>query len=152
MTSDGFPPIGEIVPHGEAMVLLDELVSWQPGRATCRVTLREGARFVVDGAVDAVVGIEYMAQAVAACLGYEALRGGAGVRVGVIIACRRFDLHAQTLPLGEPLAVSVARTRGNDRLSHFDGAIGRERDGEGGAPLVEATLTLYHAESPPDDD
>ena len=25
MTSDGFPPIGEIVPHGEAMVLLDEL-------------------------------------------------------------------------------------------------------------------------------
>jgi predicted hotdog family 3-hydroxylacyl-ACP dehydratase len=134
-----FPPIEELVPHAGAMVLLDEMLSWSPGRARCRLIIRPGAPFVHQGVVQSVVGIEYMAQAVAACLGYEALVGGGGVRVGMIIACKRFDAHGDGMRIGDELLVDVEALQGNDTLSHFNCKLTR-----GDALFAEAVLTLYH--------
>lgn len=139
-TASSYPPIAELIPHGEPMVLLDELASWAPGVACCQVTIQEGSPFVSDGVVDITASIEYMAQAVAACLGYEALCAGDGIRAGVIIGCRQLLAHAQSLPLDRRLCVDVRRTRGNATLSHFDCSI---RVGD--ELLVEAALSLYHA-------
>jgi predicted hotdog family 3-hydroxylacyl-ACP dehydratase len=141
-----YPPIEELIPHSGPMVLVDALVHWSEGEAACRLRVRERAPFVVDGKVESAVTIEYMAQTVAACLGYEELRGGAGVRVGMIIACKRFVAHADALSVGDELAIDVKRVRGNELLSHFDCRVLRE-----GALFSEATLTLYHAEKPPDE-
>jgi predicted hotdog family 3-hydroxylacyl-ACP dehydratase len=135
-----FPPIEALVPHAGAMVLLESMLSWSPGRARCRLVIREGAPFVRDGRVESVVAIEYMAQAVAACLGYEALVGGGGVRVGMIIACKRFEAYADRLHVGDELIVDVAALQGNDTLSHFECKLIR-----GSEPFAEAVLTLYHA-------
>jgi predicted hotdog family 3-hydroxylacyl-ACP dehydratase len=95
---------------------------------------------VRDGLVQSVVGIEYMAQAVAACLGYEALVGGGGVRVGMIIACKRFDAYGECMRVGDELLVDVESLQGNDTLSHFHCKLTR-----GDAVFAEAVLTLYHA-------
>lgn len=141
-----YPPIHELIPHAGPMVLVDELVEWAEGAATCTLTLRERAPFVREGKVESAVTMEYMAQTVAACLGYEALRGGAGVRVGMIIACKRFIAHAGSLAVDDELEIQVKRVRGNDVLSHFDCRVMRS-----GTLYSEATLTLYHAEKPPDD-
>lgn len=139
-----YPPFADLVPHAPPMVLLDEMVEWEPGRAVCTLRLRPDAPFVVDGAVDSLVCLEYMAQAVAACLGYEAFRGGIGVRVGMIIASKRFELHEARVEVGAELRVTVSRVRGNDTLSHFDGEVAvRER------VVASAQLTLFHAERPP---
>jgi predicted hotdog family 3-hydroxylacyl-ACP dehydratase len=136
-----FPAIEELVPHTGAMVLLDALVDYRPGYARCLGSVRAGAPFVRDGAVTSVVTIEYMAQAVAACLGCEALGEGTGVRVGMIIACKQFEAHAEDdLHVGDELVVEVRRIQGNDELSHFDCKLLR-----GGAPYSSALLTLYHA-------
>lgn len=142
-----FPPIEELIPHAGPMVLVDGLTAWAEGSASCALTVRAYAPFVTDtGLVESAVTIEYMAQTVAACLGYEALRGGGGVRVGMIIACKRFVAHADTLQVGDVLAIDVKRVRGNEMLSHFDCYV-RRRD----EVFSEATLTLYHAEKPPDE-
>lgn len=135
-----YPPIAELIPHSGAMVLLDRLVEWSPGFARCALTIRRTMPFVVEGTVESVVTIEYMAQAVAACLGYAALGGGDGVRVGMIIACKRFEAHADRLLVGDVLEVQVSCIQGNESLSHFDCKVTRA-----GAVFSEAVLTLYHA-------
>ena len=76
-----YPPISELVPHSGPMVLLDAMRAWAPGEATCTMRVREGMPFVKGELFDAVALMEPMAQAVAACLGYEAFQGGEGVRV-----------------------------------------------------------------------
>jgi predicted hotdog family 3-hydroxylacyl-ACP dehydratase len=141
-----FPPLEELIPHAGPMLLLDQLCDWSEGSARCTLTVRERAPFVsMAGEVESAVTIEYMAQAVAACLGYEALRGGGSVRVGMIIASKRFVAHGDKLRVGDALVIDVKRVRGNELLSHFDCWV-RSSD----ALFSEATLTLYHAEKPPD--
>lgn len=142
-----YPPITELIPHAGPMVLLDEMIDWQRGQATCRVRIRPHAPFVVDGQVEAVVTIEYMAQAVAACLGHEALLGGDGVRVGMIIACKSFAAHDTALLVGDNVTVHVKRVGGNETISHFNCELLRE-----GTPFSTAVLTLYHAKQRPTED
>jgi predicted hotdog family 3-hydroxylacyl-ACP dehydratase len=141
-----FPPIDELIPHAGPMILVEEMTHWREGEASCCMRVRERAPFVENGMVESAVTIEYMAQTVAACLGYEALRGGGTVRVGMIIACKRFAAHAACLYVDDPLLIEAKRVRGNETLSHFDCRVLRD-----GVPFSEATLTLYHAEKPPDE-
>jgi predicted hotdog family 3-hydroxylacyl-ACP dehydratase len=143
MTS--YPPIEDVLPHSGGMVLLDAMTYWDKGEAECRLRIREWARFVVDGHVESVVTLEYMAQAVAACLGYEALLGGGALRVGMIIACKKFTAHGDRLDVGDDLRVRVKPISGNDTLSHFDCRVER-----GEALFSEAVLTLYHAPKLPE--
>jgi predicted hotdog family 3-hydroxylacyl-ACP dehydratase len=140
-----FPAFQELVPHEGPMVLLDEMVEWEPGSATCLLEIRAGSAFERDGSIDTVVSIEWMAQAVAACLGYEAFQGGDGVRVGMIIGCRRFELDQAQVLVGDRLRISVERIRGNEMLSHF-----HCETWDDDARVSFALLTLFHAEEPPE--
>ncbi len=164
---EGYPPIAQLLPHGEPMVLLDQMQAWSPGRATCRFRVRDGARLVEDGRLETLFTIEHMAQAVAACLGYEAYRGGEGVRVGMIVSCREFEVFCDNAVVGDELEVTARRERGNRSLSHFACEVSRPSgsgevvavvDGDGagdlgrtdsasGRLLARATLTLFHGES-----
>ncbi len=137
-----FPPIAFVVPHQGPMVLLDRIVDWAPGKIECALRVQEGARFVEDGRLEAPFTIEHMAQAVAACLGYEAYIGGLGVRVGMIVACREFTAYRAAAAVGEELRVDAERERGNDTLSHFRCAVRRGEDS-----FAMATLTLFHGET-----
>ncbi len=70
-------PIGELLPHGPEMTLIDRLVEYSPQRSVATVTIERHSRFFAEpNGVPAWVGIEYMAQTIAARAGYEArLRG-----------------------------------------------------------------------------
>jgi len=134
-----FPPIESLVPHGEAIRELERLVEWAPGRAECRMRVGEASRLVSKGELEAILLLEPMAQAVAACLGYEAFRAGEGVRIGMIVACRAFRAHVASVPVGTVLRVLVERVQGNDSTSHFECAVLRDAE-----PIATATLTLVH--------
>lgn len=140
-----YPPIEELIPHTGPMVLLDTLDHWAPGEASCSLQIREGTPFVEQGRVEGATTLEHMAQCVAACLGYEALLGGDGVRVGMIIGCKRFELHAPYLYVGDGATVHARRIRGNETLSHFDCRLDR-----GGEVFATAVLTLFHGDKPPE--
>lgn len=142
-----WPPIAELVPHAPPMILIDRMLDWEPGFARCELTVRDEAPFVSGGRIHSVVGIETMAQTVAACLGYEAYTGGEGVRVGVIIGCRRMDIERAWVPVGTRLIIEARRVRGNEMLSHFDC---RVLDGE--SVVATSLLSLYHASEPPPDE
>ena len=135
-----FPPIDQLMPHREPMVLLDRILSWSPGYIECVTRVREGARFVEDGVLLAPFTIEHMAQTVAVCLGYEAYRGGRGVRVGMIVSCREFRAEIESAAVGEELLVRANRERGNETLSHFQCEVRQK-----GETFANATLTLFHS-------
>ncbi|MHC5209631.1 MAG: hypothetical protein ACYTG2_02810 [Planctomycetota bacterium] len=137
------PPVAELVPHGVPMLAVDELLECGDGHATARMVVRENL-FTRAGRLDSVVLLEYMAQVVAACLGYEAVAGGGAVRVGMVIACRSMTIVRPSVPVGSALQIEVRRVRGSQQVSHFDG-VTRDADGE----IARVTLTLVHGERPP---
>jgi len=139
-----YPPIRELIPHQGPMVLLDEMVDWEPGRARCRIQIRPSMRFVSDGVVDTIVSLEYMGQAVAASCGYAAFRGGNDIRVGMIIGCRRMDIEVPKLEVGDELTVDVREVRAQEEISVYECEVRR-----GPESVASAQLTLYHAEKPP---
>ena len=47
--------------------------------------------------------IEHMAQSVAACMGYEAYKGGRGVRGGLLVRWREFRAHRVSAAVGDAL-------------------------------------------------
>ncbi|MCA9709624.1 MAG: hypothetical protein KDK70_27545 [Myxococcales bacterium] len=140
-----YPPIAELVPHGPPMRVLEELVEWAPGRAVCRLTVREGMPLVEGGRLATVATLEHIAQAVAACLGHEAYMGGEGVRVGMLVGVRKMELLRPWIAVGTELRVSVERLRGNDEVSTFRGEVTAE-----GELVATALTTLFHAERPPE--
>ncbi len=140
-----FPPVADLVPHAAPTLALDELVAWAPGEAVLRLRIREHGLLVQDGAVDASVTIELMAQGAAACLGHAAFRGGGAVRVGMVVGCRKLQLLRPTLFVGEDFVVTVRCTRGSDFVSSFDGEV----HDAAGALVARTTMTIVHAEQPP---
>ena len=127
------------------MLAVEELLEWAPGRARARLVVRDGGLLVRQGCVDTIATLEYMAQTIAACLGYEAFRAGAGVRVGMIVACRRMTIDRPIVAVGEQLDIGVERVRGSDYVSHFDAEV---RDANGKL-VSSASLTLVHGDQPP---
>jgi len=84
-----------------------------PGSSCATVVL-----LVQQGCVDTIATLEYMAQTIAACLGYEAFQAGAGVRVGMIVACRRMTIDRPIVAVGEQLDIGVERVRARTYVSH----------------------------------
>lgn len=140
-----FPPVADLVPHGPPMRAVEELLEWQPGKATAGMRVQSDGPFVRDGRVDAVLTLEYMAQTVAACLGQEAYTSGEGVRVGMVIACRSLVLERPYLEVGEELVIRVERISGSDAVSLFEC-----ETAVGDRAVARARLTLVHGEKPPD--
>jgi predicted hotdog family 3-hydroxylacyl-ACP dehydratase len=141
---NAFPPISQLIPHSEPMVLLDRLVDWSPGFARCAFRVRPESRFVEKGMLATPLTIEHMAQAVAVCLGYEAYRGGRASRVGMIVSCRDFRVHEPETEVGSDLLVSVRQLRANRSTSHFDCEVHDARENR----IATAVLTLYHGALP----
>ena len=141
-----FPPIEDLVPHSAPTIAIDELIDCHDDKAHARLVVRDGGLLVRDGGADTVVCLEHMAQTVAACLGHAAFLSGNGVRVGMVVAARRFALARPRVAVGERLDVHVVRVRATDDISNFTGEVRDER----GAVVATATMTLVHAEKPPD--
>ena len=141
-----FPPVEDLVPHGPPTLAIDEVIDWSEGKTHARLVVRDGGLLVRDGGVDTVVTLELMAQTVAACLGYEAFLHGGGVRVGMVVACRKFAIARARIDVGERLDIHVVRLRGTDDASTFEAEV---HDGRGEL-VSNAVMTLVHGDRPPD--
>jgi predicted hotdog family 3-hydroxylacyl-ACP dehydratase len=140
-----FPPIEKIVPHGAPIRALERLVEWAPGRAVAELHVEPTMPFVEEDRLASVVTLEYMAQAVAACLGYEAYRAGGNVRVGMVIGVRQMKIMQPCIAVGTRLRIAVECIRGNEDVSTFRGET-RIDD----TLVSTAHMTLFHGTSPPD--
>lgn len=135
------PPIGELVPHDGTMCLLDRLLAADDENLSAAVAIGADTLFCEGGQVGAWVGVEYMAQAVAAHAGLAARQRGEPVRVGFLLGTRRYACRVPGFAQGMVLHVHVQRVlQGENGLGAFECRI---QDGANGAELASATITVF---------
>lgn len=142
--SEALPPIAELVPHAGAMCLLDRVIAAGGERLSAEVVVPAQGLFSRDGGVGAWVGIEYMAQAVAAWAGWQARAAGEAPRIGLLLGTRRYRCGVPGFAAGQRLQIDIERAyQADNGLGQFDCRIQAD-----GVELASATLTVFGPEDP----
>lgn len=95
------------VPHRGSMRLIDRLIEVDEEHVVAETVVPLDGLFVRDGHVPAWVGIEYMAQTIAAWAGGRSLRSGGGPKIGFLLGSRRYVAHRPDFPCGAVLRIEA---------------------------------------------
>jgi len=135
-----FPPIDELLPHAGPMRLLEAVVAHDAECTRCLVEPSRSELFRnAAGRIPAWVGIEYMAQCIAAHGGLLARARGEAPRPGLLLGSRRLVFHHDAFLPGRTLEVSARHVAGHSEMLAFECAVlhpGEE------VPLVEGRLNV----------
>lgn len=124
-----FLPIENYVPHRGSMLLIDRLLAADEERAVAEVCVPRDGLFLQDEGMPSWVGLEYMAQTVAAWAGWSALKAGKQVKLGFLLGTRKFEASTDFFEPGSILTVQVqCELLGDNGLGMFDCRI--RMDGE----------------------
>lgn len=115
--------VADLVPHSERMLLLDSVTDHDENSLTADGVVRADCPLVRDGAVGAWVGIEYMAQAIAAFEGCRAREQGSAPKVGFLIGSRHYTCSVSSFPVGTAFSVHVAQQWTEGGLGLFLGTL-----------------------------
>jgi len=103
-------PIADVLPHQGDMILLDRVVELTAERIVCACTVRAGRHFVNgDGTLPTWVGIELMAQTIAAWAGCHARAAGEPIRLGFLLGSRQYRCDADVFPADSELRIEAIR-------------------------------------------
>jgi predicted hotdog family 3-hydroxylacyl-ACP dehydratase len=105
MTQLSYPELAKLVPHSGKMSLLDQVVYADAERITVQVKLHQHSMFVQENRIGAWVGVEYMAQAIAAHAGYLAHQQGQAVKIGFLLGSRSYQTDVSYFELGSTLHI-----------------------------------------------
>ena len=136
-----WPSPVDVLPHRPPMVLLDRIVGHETERTVCAVDVTPSTRFLgADACVPAWVGVEYMAQCVAAHAGLVARARGEPVRLGLLIGARRIDFHTDGFAVGQTVIVTAVHAWGERELASFTCSL---TDSATDRVLAEAVMSVY---------
>lgn len=130
-----------VVPHSSRMLLIDTVIDSTETSLTARAVVRGDNPFLHNGAIGAWIGVEYMAQAIAAFEGCRARLRGVGPKVGFLIGSRHFTCTAPVFAVGEQLEIRIDRQWEEGPLGLFEAKLTGPNGG------AEATLSVFQ----PDD-
>lgn len=108
-------PIASLVPHAGDMLLLDEVLDFGDEEIRTRLTVRPGGLFnEADGSLPAWVGVELMAQSVAAYAGCQARKHGEPVALGFLLGTRQYQCNVPSFAAGADITLHAIRTLQDD--------------------------------------
>ncbi len=99
--------VAELVPHSGRMSLLSEIVDYGDDWLQAEVVISRDSTFADALGVPAWIGLEYMAQAIAAYSGLEERLHGGKPRIGFLLGTRRYECTAERFDIGQRLRVRV---------------------------------------------
>lgn len=143
-----FPiPASQLVPHCAPMVLIDTILSYDSTEGTvAQVQIREESPFATRDGVPAWVGIEYMAQCIAAFGGCEALSRGAPPPIGYLLGTRRYEARQTMFSHGAVLVIRIKPLFTQDGMGSFACSIET-----GGQEVATATINTFTPQAETDD-
>jgi predicted hotdog family 3-hydroxylacyl-ACP dehydratase len=151
MTMPGaMPDIRSLVPHSGEMVLLERVVSADEDNLCAEVRIHAGSVLATGQGVGSWVGIEYMAQAIAAHAGWLAQQRGDAVKVGFLLGSRKYETSVPYFVPGSVLRVHVHRVlQAENGLGAFDCRIvsADAAADSGAASLATATVTVFQPDN-----
>ncbi len=99
-----FPPVNELVPHEEEMLFLQEVLEHTEAATRCAIDIDMQRRFRdSSGNIPAWVGIEYLAQVIAAHGGLLERVHGRPPRIGFLLGGRRISYYTSSFHRGQRL-------------------------------------------------
>ncbi|MFJ4544255.1 hotdog family protein [Pseudomonas sp. NPDC088885] len=108
-------PLAELLPHAGDMILIDSIERFDDEQIYTRLTVKsEGLFNLHDGSLPAWVGVELMAQSVAAFAGCHARQKGNPVELGFLLGTRKFECNVETFPAGTELSIHGLRSLEDD--------------------------------------
>jgi predicted hotdog family 3-hydroxylacyl-ACP dehydratase len=108
-------PLAELLPHAGDMILIDEVVAFDEEQIHTRLTVTPGRLFnLANGAMPAWVGVELMAQSVAAYAGCQARVRGEAVELGFLLGSRKFECNVEQFAAGSLLQIHALRSLQDD--------------------------------------
>jgi predicted hotdog family 3-hydroxylacyl-ACP dehydratase len=135
-----FPPIESIIPHRGTMLLMDAVTSCGDETLTGRATVRPDAWYAdAQGAMPAWIGIELMAQGVAAHVSLLAMRAGGRARPGVLLGTRSYQARVSAFARDARLVVGVREVlRSEEGHSAYECTIDH-----GGTRYADAVIKVF---------
>ncbi|MGV8916922.1 MAG: 3-hydroxylacyl-ACP dehydratase [Pseudomonas sp.] len=104
-------PLAELLPHAGNMILIDQVLAFDEEQIHTRLTVRPGGLFNrADGSLPAWIGVELMAQSVAAYAGCQAREKGNPVKLGFLLGTRKFECNVEHFPVGSELTIHSLRS------------------------------------------
>ena len=133
------PAIEEVLPHRAGMLLVERVVAWDAQHVTVAATPRADAWYSEQGAMPSWIGIELIAQAIAAHVGLVARSEGKPPRKGVLLGTRQFRATQPRFAAGAELTIRVDMTYSEPNgLAAYDGTISSRE-----AELASARVTVF---------
>jgi predicted hotdog family 3-hydroxylacyl-ACP dehydratase len=133
--------VEELVPHSGRMVLLNRVIEFDEDTMVAEVIVRDDGLFGDGNTVPAWLGIEYMAQTIAALGGMKRRLAGKPLNLGFLLGTRRYDCNVGLFSVGSVLTVSVHRLVEDQGLGVFDCHITAE------GLSASAKLNVYQPDS-----
>lgn len=140
-----FPPPAQLLPHAGPAVLIDEIVANCDTEVRASALVRSSHPFFVAGhGVPAWVGIEMMAQAIAAHAGLTGMGEARAPRQGMLLGTRRYHATTPWFADGDALTITAQTAFGHEGgMAACDCRI-ENRNGI----LAEATIIIVEGEIP----
>jgi len=148
MDNNSFGSIETILPHRGTMLLLDGVSACTDETLTAYASVRADAWYAdADGAMPAWIGIELMAQAIAAHVALLAMRAGGQARPGVLLGSRRYEAHIPAYARGARLRIEVKELlRGDEGHGAYECSIHHDQKHDQNRSSVccaEAVIKVY---------
>ena len=101
--------IEDILPHQAPMILIDPLVEYTDDWACCQVKISTNSLFydADKQGVPSYIGSEYMAQAIAAFAGAQALNNNKEVSIGFLLGSRKYQALQPYFPLDKTFNITI---------------------------------------------
>lgn len=136
--------IAPYVPHRHGMCLLDTLLEVGDEHLHAEVTPRRGDLFASSDGIPGWVGLEWLAQAIAAWAGVQAVNHGETPQIGFLLGTRRYQCLTPLFIFDQPIRIEVELDfRADNGLGAFRGRL-RDSDDQ---QLASATLNVFQPES-----
>lgn len=136
-------PLSELLPHAGNMILLDSVQHWDEDFIQTTTNVSNSLFSLANGGWPAWIGIELMAQAVAAYAGLRAKNSGGQVQLGFLLGTRKYECNVTEFPIGTQLTISARRSLEDDNgMGVFECEI------NGVGITVRARLNVYRPVNP----
>ncbi len=134
------PAIETLLPHAKPMVLVDRAIEIGETSIHSQVDIDKHLLFFNQETktVPAYVGIEFMAQSIAAWSGYQALQRGEEPPIGFLLGSRRYTTECDQFTQGQTLDIFAEQVMEDNGMAVFSGRIEYQ-----GNTVAQCQLNVY---------
>ncbi|MCK6264375.1 hotdog family protein [Vibrio sp. ZSDE26] len=134
------PPIEQLLPHDKPMILIDRALTVETESIHCQVDIGEHNIFFdkETQTLPAYLGIEFMAQSVAAWSGYHAGLRNEAPPIGFLLGSRRYVANCDTFSRGQTLDIYAEQLMEDNGMAVFSAHI--EHNGQ---QVAKCQLNVY---------